>query len=109
MIFPGERSIQYKEIVLQATSEDLVLHIFALFCAKAGFSQGALKGMNLRGQTEPRRRFSQIFADVCRFSPLILEKKHLGNADFRRKPLIFAGNRRKPQEPAENRRLAFVP
>ena len=32
-----------------------------------------------------------------------------GSADFRRKPLIFAGNRRKAQEPAENRRLAFVP
>ena len=31
--------------------------------------QGALKGTNLRGQTEPKRRFSQIFADFCRFSP----------------------------------------
>ena len=31
--------------------------------------QGALKGTNLRGQTEPKCRFSQIFADFCRFSP----------------------------------------
>ena len=31
--------------------------------------QGALKGTNLRGQTEPTRRFSLIFADFCRFSP----------------------------------------
>ena len=34
-----------------------------------GMSQGALKGTNLRGQTEPKRRFSLIFADFCRFSP----------------------------------------
>ena len=32
-------------------------------------TQGALKGTNLRGQTEPKRRFSLIFADFCRFSP----------------------------------------
>ena len=31
--------------------------------------QRALKGTNLRGQTESKRRFSQIFADFCRFSP----------------------------------------
>ena len=31
------------------------------------------------------------------------------NADFRRKPQIFEGNRRKLQEPAEIRSLAFVP
>ena len=56
--------------------------------------QGALKGTNLRGQTEPKRRFSLILAD----SRLFLENKAFGNAD-----------RRKPQETAENRRLAFVP
>ena len=32
-------------------------------------NQGALKGTNLRGQTEPKRGLSQIFADFCRFSP----------------------------------------
>ena len=26
------------------------------------------KGTNLRGQIEPKRRFSQIFADFCRFA-----------------------------------------
>ena len=68
------------------------------------------KGTNLRGQTEPKRRFSQT--DSRRFSLILAfswKTKHLGNADFRRKPQIFAGNSRKPQEPAENRRLAFVP
>ena len=57
------------------------------------FFQGALKGTNLRGQTEPKRRFSLIFADILAFS---WKTKHFGNADFRRKPQIFAGNRRKP-------------
>ena len=76
-----------------------------VYVRKAPDTQGAQKGTNLRGQTEPKRRFSQIFADVAdsRFS---LENKAF---DFRRKPQIFAGNRRKPQKPAENRRLAFVP
>ena len=68
-------------------------------------TQGALKGTNLRGQTNTKRRFSQIFAD----SRLFLENKALGNADFRRKPQVFAGNRRFSQENADNRRLAFVP
>ena len=80
-------------------------------------NQGALKGTNLRGQTEPKRSFSQIMSDFFsfRFSPFP-GKKALGKrrsaqktADLRRKPQIFAGNRRKPQEPAENRRLAFAP
>ena len=53
--------------------------------------QVTLKGTNLRGQTEPKRRFSQIFAD---FRPF-LENKAFG---------IFAENRRFSQEPAENRR-----
>ena len=35
---------------------------------KRTLSQGALKGTNLRGQTERKRRFSQIFADSRRFS-----------------------------------------
>ena len=71
--------------------------------------QGALKVTNLRGQTERKRRFSLIFTDSCRFSPCPSKQNHLGSADFCRKPLIFAGSRRKPQEPAGNRRLAFVP
>ena len=73
-------------------------------CARV-CQQGALKGTNLRGQTEPKRRFSQIFAD----SRLFLENKAFGKRRFSQKTLIFAGNRRKPKEPAENRRLACVP
>ena len=71
------------------------------------FSQGALKGTNLRGQIEPRHRFSLIFADSRRFP----ENEAFGKRRFRRKPLIFKGNHRKPQEPAANRRLSlrFVP
>ena len=46
--------------------------------------QAALKGTNLRGQTEPKRRFSLILAD----SRLLPEKEALGSADFRRKPQI---------------------
>ena len=71
--------------------------------------QGALKGTNLRGQTEPKRRFLQIFADFCRFSPFAREQSIWENADFRRKPLIFAGNRRKPQEPAEKPQIGVCP
>ena len=62
--------------------------------------QGALKGTNLRGQTEAKRRFSLIFAD----SRLFLENEAFGKrrfsqktADFRRKPQKTAGTRRKPQ------------
>ena len=67
--------------------------------------QGVLKGTNLRGQTEPKRSFSLIFADLCRFA-------------FPRKQRVwemqtFAENRRYSQESAENRRNlqkpAFVP
>ena len=70
--------------------------------------QGALKGTNLR----TNRAQTQIFEDSRRFSLIFAfswKTTHLGNADFRRKPQISAGNRRKLQEPAENRRLAFVP
>ena len=63
-------------------------------------SQGALKGTNIRGQTEPKRRFSLIFAD----SRLSLENKAIEKrrfsqktADFRRKPQKTAGTRRKLQ------------
>ena len=45
----------------------------------SALSQGALKGTNLRGQTEPKRRW---------------KTKHLGSADFRTKT---AGTRRKLQ------------
>ena len=61
--------------------------------------QGALKGTNLRGQDADFRRFSLIFAG----SRLFPENKTFENRKFRRKPQMFAGNRRKPQEPAENR------
>ena len=74
------------------------------------FLQGALKGTNLRGQTEPKLRFSQIFADFCRFSPFP-RKQSIWETQ------IFAENRRFSQETAENRRspqigvcpLRFVP
>ena len=63
-------------------------------------NQGALKGTNLRGQTEPKRRFSLIFADSRRF----LENEAFGKrrfsqetADFRRNPQKTAGTCRKPQ------------
>ena len=54
-------------------------------------NQGALKGTNLRG-------FSQIFAD-SRLPSFPRKTKHLGNADFHRKPLIFAGNPQKTAGP----------
>ena len=66
-------------------------------------------GTNRKGQTEPKRRFSQILTDFSQILAFSLENKAFGNAD----PQIFAGNRRKAQEPAENpqktRRLACVP
>ena len=67
--------------------------------------QGVLTVTNLRGQTEPKRRFSLTFAG----SRLSFKTQRFGNADFRRKPQTLAGNRRKAQEPTESRRLAFVP
>ena len=78
--------------------------------AKLSFPQGALKGTNLRRQTELKIRFSQIFAD----SRLFLETKQLGNADLRRKPTAdfrsklqkTAGTRRKPQRRLS---LRFIP
>ena len=67
------------------------------FCTQ---SQGVLKGTNLRGQTEPKRRFSLMFAD----SRFFVEKEASGKcrfsqktADFRRKPQETEGIRRKPQ------------
>ena len=65
-------------------------------------NQGALKGTNLRGQTEPKCRFSQIFAD----SRIFLENNAFGKRRFSK---IFADFCRRPQKPAENRGLAFVP
>ena len=60
-----------------------------------------VRGTNLRGQTEPKRRFSLIFADSRLF---LLENEASGKrrfsqktADFRRKPQKTAGTRRKPQ------------
>ena len=78
------------------------LHLIHGLCAlfRPLLTQGALKGTNLRGQTEPKRRFSMIFAD----SRLFLENKAFGQrrfsqktADFRRKPQKTGGTRRKPQ------------
>ena len=48
--------------------------------------QGAHKGTNLRGQTDHKRRFSQIFADFCRFS-LFPRKQSIWETQ------IFAENR----------------
>ena len=61
------------------------------------YVQGALKGTNLRGQTEPKRRFSQILADFCRFSPFP-RKQGIWETQ------IFAENRGFSQETAENHR-----
>ena len=64
------------------------------------FRQDALKGTNLRGQTEPKRRFSLILADSCLFlENIAFGKRRFSQktADFRR---IFAENRRNPQETA---------
>ena len=60
-------------------------------------SQGTRKGTNLRGQTEPKRRFSLIVADFCRFSPFP-RKQSIWETQ------IFAENRWFSQETAENRR-----
>ena len=65
------------------------------------FSQGELKGTELRWQREPKK---QIFAENRRFSqihPFSWKFQHLEGAGNRRKPQIFAGNRRFF---AENRR-----
>ena len=52
------------------------------------------------------RWFSLIFAD----SRLFLENEAFGETQiFRRKPLIFAGDRRKLQEPEENRKIGVCP
>ena len=74
------------------------------------------KSLSGRAQgDEPKgtnRAQTQIFADSRLFLQILAfswKTKQLRNADFRRKPQIFAGSRRKLQEPAENRRLAFVP
>ena len=50
----------------------------------------ARQGTNLRGQTEPKRNLSQIFADFCRFSPFARnQKSSQETADFRKKPQMF--------------------
>ena len=56
--------------MLHGLSEETLRH--AASCMDMNVkAQGALKGTNLRGQTEPRRRFSLIFAD----SRLLSEKE----------------------------------
>ena len=50
-------------------------------CDREALSQAALKGTILRGQTEPKRRFSLIFAD----SRLLLENKAVGKRRFSQK------------------------
>ena len=61
-------------------------------------SQGALKGTNPRGQTEPKQRFSPILADFCRLSPFPRKQSTWEKQ-------IFAENRWFSQETAENRRI----
>ena len=64
----------------QTSSADIEERIYDLLdnppalpetASPAARSHGALKGINLRGQTEPKRRFAQICADLCRFSHLL--------------------------------------
>ena len=76
-------------------------HFRASFSEEGG-TQGGLKGtnLNLRGQTEPKRRFSLILADFL----LLLEDKAFGKHRFAQKT---AGTRRKPQIVV--RPLRFVP
>ena len=53
-----------------------------------------------------------MFADFRRFLQILKiswKTKHLGNADFRRKPQIFAGNRRKPQKTADWGLSSYLP
>ena len=56
---------------------------------------GAKFGMS-RGIKRDKLNVSQIFADFADFR-FSWELQHFGGADFRRKPQIFAENRRKPQ------------
>ena len=61
--------------------------------------QGAPKGRQQKGETGPG---THIFADFCRFSLIfgsLCKARDLGVADLRRKPRIFAGNRRFLQKP----------
>ena len=60
--------------------------------------------MTERAQNADFRRKPQIFAD----SPLLLEIPASGGAGNRRKLQIFAGNRRFSQKTAGNRRLGSV-
>ena len=53
--------------------------------------QDALKGTNLRGQTEPKRRFSLIFTDFCRFSPFPRKQSIWETQIFAESRWIFAG------------------
>ena len=62
-----------------------------------GQLSGCATGTNLRVQTEPKRRFSQISADFCRNSHF-LRKQSI------REMLMLAENRRFSHETAENRR-----
>ena len=74
-----------------------------VFSDFSGFCQGALKGTNLRGQTETKRRFSQIYADFCRFSPFLRKQSIWETGIFAENHPFSQDFRRKPQEPAENR------
>ena len=84
--------------------------VFFLLGNSLVFCQGALKGTNLRGQTEPKRRFSLILADFRWFSPFP-GKQSIWEAQ------IFEENRRFSQETTGTRRkpqigvcpLRFIP
>ena len=70
--------------------------------------QGELKVTELRWQRPPK---TQIFAENRWFSqirPFSWKYQHLEGAGNRRKPLIFAENRRFSQKTAGNRRLGSV-
>ena len=89
--FPGARKL-FKVARLQSE-----IWPQRLFSSQA---QGALKGRQQKGETGPG---THIFADFCRFSLIfgsLCKSRDLGVADLRRKPQIFAGNRRFLQKPA---------
>ena len=73
----------------------------AIIAPKTTKIQGELKVTDLRWQRKPK---TQIAAENCRFSqirPFSWKFQHLEGAGNRRKPQIFAGNRRFSQKTAD--------
>ena len=103
-----DHSLAYEALHAILVSSSLLVWKASLLTSKHSFSlssplefQLALKGANLRGQTEPKRGFSLIFADSRLFlENIAFGKRRLSQktADFHRKPQKTAENRRNPQK-----------